>query len=91
MARRRPGFGIKLSTDERALIDRAARLVGQAPISWGRRDAIWTVAKEIGHESTDMIERVYGHLGAVRHRAKAVEYRVQQHRKVLRGRLALVA
>lgn len=38
-----------------------------------------------------MIERVYGHLGAVRHRAKAVEYRVRQHRRVLKGRLKLVA
>jgi hypothetical protein len=47
----------------------------------------WTVAREVGHNSTDMIDRVYGHLGTVRHRAKVVEYRVAQHRKVLRGRL----
>jgi len=57
----------------------------------GQPVAVWTVAKEMGHESTDMIERVYGHLGAVRHRAKAVEYRVRQHRRALKGRLALVA
>ncbi len=57
----------------------------------GQPVAVWTVAKEMGHESTAMIERVYGHLGELGHRAKAVEYWVQQHRKVLKGRLALVA
>ncbi len=57
----------------------------------GHPVAVWAVAKEMGHESTDMIERVYGHLDTVRHRAKAVEYRVQQHRRVLKGRLELVA
>lgn len=57
----------------------------------GQPVAVWTVAKELGHESTDMIERVYGHLGTVRHRAKAVEYRVRQHRRALKGRLQLVA
>lgn len=41
-----------------------------APVS------IWTVAREVGHKDTDMIERVYGHLGTVRRRAKSVEYRV---------------
>jgi len=56
-----------------------------APVS------VWTVAREVGHTGTGMIERVYGHLGEVRHRATAVEYRVAQHRRVLRGRLQLVA
>lgn len=56
-----------------------------APVS------VWTVAREVGHSGTGMIERVYGHLAEVRHRAAAVEYRVQQHRRVLRGRLELVA
>jgi hypothetical protein len=28
-----------------------------------------------------MVKRVYGHLGTVRHRAKVVEYRVEQHAK----------
>ncbi len=51
----------------------------------------WTVAREVGHSGTGMIERVYGHLGDVRHRASVVEYRVRQHRRVLRGRLELVA
>ena len=51
----------------------------------------WTVAREVGHSGTGMIERVYGHLGEVRHRAGMVEYRVRQHRRALRGRFELVA
>jgi hypothetical protein len=35
-----------------------------------------------------MVERVYGKLGQVRHRAEVVEYRVEQHREKLRERLA---
>jgi hypothetical protein len=31
-----------------------------------------------------MIERVYGHLGQV-HRSKVVEYRVEQHKQVIRA------
>jgi integrase len=48
--------------------------------------AAWTVAREVGHSSTAMIEKTYGHLGQVRHRAKVVEYRVRQHRTTLNGR-----
>ena len=50
----------------------------------------WTVAREVGHNSTDMIDRVYGHLGTVRHRSKVMEYRVKQHRKVLGERLKVL-
>src|SRR5205814_1141196 len=46
-------------------------------VSWerllGRRGApvaAWTVAKELGHSGTAMIEKTYGHLGEVRHRAE---------------------
>ena len=46
--------------------------------------AAFTVAKEVGHSSTAMIEKVYGHLGQVRHRAKYVEYRVEQHKPAIR-------
>jgi hypothetical protein len=35
-----------------------------------------------------LVKRIYGHLGTVRHRATVVEYRVEQHRKVLRAQLA---
>ena len=34
------------------------------------------------------MKRIYGHLGTVRHRANVVEYRVGQHRKVLKKQLA---
>src|SRR2546427_578654 len=47
--------------------------------------AAFTVAKEVGHSSTAMIEKVYGHLGQVRHRSKYVEYRVEQHKQAIRA------
>ena len=34
------------------------------------------------------MRKVYGHLGAVRHRTDVVEYRVEQHAATLRDRLA---
>ena len=39
----------------------------------------WTVEKELGHGSREMLEEVYGRLGQVRHRSEVVEYRVEQH------------
>lgn len=57
----------------------------------GQPVSLWTVARELGHSSTSMIERVYAHLAGSRHRAERVEFRTAQHRKILRGRLALVA
>ena len=47
----------------------------------------WSVAREVGHSSMNMIEQTYGHLGAVRHRAAVVEYRVEQQRDKLGDRL----
>ncbi len=47
----------------------------------------YTVGRELGHGGRAMVERVYGHLGQVRHRAEVVEYRVEQHRDVLGERL----
>jgi hypothetical protein len=38
-----------------------------------------------------MIEKVYAQLGEVRHRAEAVEYRVEQHAATLGDRLHLFA
>lgn len=52
-----------------------------APVS------IYTVGKELGHGGDSLVKRVYGHLGQVRHRAEVVEYRVEQHRAILRERL----
>ena len=34
-----------------------------------------------------MVERVYAHLGAMRHRSEVVEYRIEQHVDVARDRL----
>ena len=47
----------------------------------------YTVAREMGHGGEAMVRRVYGHLGQVRHRAQAVEYRIEQHAAKLGGRL----
>ncbi len=49
--------------------------------------SIYTVARELGHGGDSMVKRVYGHLGTVRHRAEVLEYRVEQHAKVLGDRL----
>jgi hypothetical protein len=39
----------------------------------------FTVARELGHTGVHMVERIYGHLGEVRHRSEVVEFRVEQH------------
>jgi integrase len=52
-----------------------------APVS------IYTVARELGHGSDEMVKRIYAHLGDVRHRAEVVEYRVGQHLDRLGDRL----
>ncbi|HEV2131994.1 MAG TPA: site-specific integrase [Longimicrobiaceae bacterium] len=41
----------------------------------------WTVARELGHGGRSLVDRVYGHLGDVRHRSEVVEYRISQHRE----------
>lgn len=50
----------------------------------------FTVAKEMGHGGTRLVERVYGygHVGTVRHRSEVLEYRVENHRDTLGERLA---
>jgi integrase len=47
----------------------------------------WTVSKEMGHGGGSMVERVYGHLGDIRHRSEVVEYRVEQHADELGDRV----
>jgi len=51
-----------------------------APVS------LFTMARELGHSSTDMVDKVYSHLGTIRYRSDAVEYRVD-HEKPLGDRL----
>ena len=36
----------------------------------------WTVARCMGHGGQSLVDRIYGHLGEVRHRAEVLEYRV---------------
>ncbi len=50
--------------------------------------ALYTVSRELGHSSTRMVERVYSHLGRVRHRSEVVEYRVGEFEEELGERLA---
>ena len=47
----------------------------------------YTVGKELGHGGDALVRRVYGHLGETRHRAEAMEYRVEQHAAKLKDRL----
>jgi integrase len=63
----------------------AARL---QTLDQGAPVSLYTVSRELGHGSRDMVERVYSHLGTVRHRSETVEYRVEQHAEVLHDRLA---
>lgn len=47
----------------------------------------YTVARELGHGGRGMVDRVYGHLGEVRHRSEGVSFLVQDHRELLGDRL----
>ena len=47
----------------------------------------YTVAKELGHGGTALVERVYGHLSESPHRSEVVEYRVENHRDLIGDRL----
>lgn len=62
----------------------AARL---QTLDQGAPVSAFTVARELGHSSTEMVEEVYSHLGTVRHRSEAVEFRVEQHRRQIADRL----
>jgi integrase len=62
----------------------AARL---QTVDQGAPVSTYSVAREMGHGGEAMVRKVYGHLGQVRHRAEAVEYRVEQHAAKLGARL----
>lgn len=66
----------------------AARL---QTLDHGAPVAPWTVARELGHSGTDMVERIYGHLGHVRQRGEEVSYRVEDYREVLGDRLTAIS
>jgi integrase len=71
-----------------ALIASAASLSDPSNSSaLGAPVSIYTVSRELGHTSPAMVQRVYAHLGTIRHRAEVVEYRVEQHAGTLGDRL----
>jgi hypothetical protein len=47
----------------------------------------YTVARELGHGSTAMVEKVYSHLGTLRQRSEMLEYRVERRAATLEDRL----
>ncbi len=53
----------------------------------GAAVSVFTVGRELGHGGDAMVKQVYGHLGDVRQRSAAVEYRVQKHATLLKPRL----
>lgn len=61
----------------------AARL---QTLDHGAPVSVFTVSRELGHTSTSLVERIYGHVSGTRHRSEVVEYRVEQHAE-LEGRV----
>lgn len=71
--------GVQVEVDEALLrFAHPVEVVRLAIVGEARRSP-WTVEKELGHASRDMLEDVYGRLGEMRHRSEAVEFRVEQH------------
>jgi len=62
----------------------AARL---QTLDHGAPVSLYTVSRELGHSSQAMVERVYAHLGTIRHRSEVLEYRHEQHAERHRPRL----
>jgi hypothetical protein len=65
----------------------AARL---QTLDHGAPVSVYTVSRELGHGSEEMVRRVYAHLGTVRHRSEVVEFRIEQHLEALKDRLGNV-
>jgi integrase len=65
----------------------AARL---QTLDHGAPVSVYTVSRELGHGSEEMVRRVCAHLGAVRHRSEVVEFRIEQHLEALKDRLGNV-
>jgi integrase len=53
----------------------------------GQPVSLYTVSRELGHDSEDMVRRVYARLGKVRHRVEAVEFRPEQWFDEIDGQL----
>lgn len=50
----------------------------------------FTVSREMGHGGVQLVRKVYGHLGTIRHRSEVVEYRIEQHVKELGDRMEVL-
>ena len=50
----------------------------------------YTVGKYLGHGGPALVNRVYGHLGDVRHRSEQLEFRAEQHAELLGERLRVL-
>jgi integrase len=50
----------------------------------------YTVGKWLGHGGVALVNRVYGHLGDVRHRSEQLEFRPEQHAEILGERLRVL-
>lgn len=61
---------------------------GLMTLDGGVAVSTFQVAREMGHGGDSLVRRIYGHLGEIRHRAEAVEYRVEQHAAALGDRLS---
>jgi len=48
----------------------------------GEPIAVYTVARELGHASTEMLERIYAHVGVERRRSKVVEFRIAHYKSI---------
>jgi integrase len=53
----------------------------------GQPIAKYTVQREMGHSNTDTLDRIYAHLGQVRHRSELLEFRVEHYEKQIGKRL----
>jgi len=52
--------------------------------------APFTVSCELGYTSTTMVEKVYSHLGDVKHRSEVAEFRVEHHKEALKDKLEAI-
>jgi integrase len=57
----------------------------------GHPIALFTVAREVGHSSTRLIEDRYGHLVHVAQRSEVVDFRLDYYRDRVQDRVALMA
>jgi integrase len=65
----------------------AARL---QTLNRGAPVGLYTVSRELGDGSEEMVRRVYAHLGTVRHRSEVAEFRVEQHLEAVKNRLGML-